>query len=255
MMKKVAILGFGPSALYAITACNELGIYPRVLADKPLLSPAGAFYLHSVPKQWEAWMTPYDIHFVYKGSEEIYIRKQWGSIAYPYDLKTSWGKYSEEIGYKPGDFYNAITQGATFDVQMGRNLILEDLPDLAKEYDKVFCTIPFHSKPFVRIPVITFPAKMHMNTIEYIGTLLPEFVRESSLFGTVYIEFPEKCKPYVSATEKLVHVNDISPLAIAGPFDRTEDGVVFIGRNARYDRNELAHHAYERVLNELRGSV
>jgi hypothetical protein len=254
-MKKVAILGFGPSALYAIAACNELGIFPRVMTDKPMLSPAGAFYLHWVPDRYKEWITPYDIHFEYKGSEEIYIRKQWGQVAYPYDIKTSWGKYTEEVGYKPEDLYNIVQAICTFDVQTGTNICLAELADLARRYDKVFCTIPFHNDKFVQIPVITFPARMNMNRIEYIGTLLPEFVRESSLFGTVYLEYPEGYKPYVATGEKLVYINDISPLSIAGPFDRTEEGVVFLGRNARYDRKELAHHAYERTLDELRRIV
>ncbi len=262
-MKKVAILGFGPSALYAIAACNAVGIEPLVITDRPVTSPVGAFYLHWVPEFYAKLMSQYRIEYTYHGCEKVYLEKQWGKDAI--DVNSSWGKYANEVGYNPSEFTELIAHKSKFVYRTGVKVMCSDLYDLSKQYDKVFCTIPFHFIPFDRVPVAIISTNFisPINSIDYYGEDKTLEVRRSILFGKICAELAigiarnentdEQKKTYMS--REVIYLNDISPLSVFGPFDSTEDGVVFIGRNARYDRNELAHNAYERVLNELRGII
>jgi hypothetical protein len=248
-MKKVAILGFGPSALFATIACNERDIVPDIFSTERAINVAGAFYLHMVPAYCDDWsLKKYEIRYAYEGIEQKYLQKQWGN---PFG-ESSWGKHKIELGYNPREvsakFYERCRYSEIFNP-----IDLKTIQILANKYDIIFCSIVVHNRTFKIIPISVEPSKVAtINTIIYDG-YSSDVVRISHLFGFTYTEYVDNS--YVSAhiqEAPIFHVRDIPPQAERGFTLSVPDNVFFIGRNARYDKNELAHDAYGRVRDELR---
>jgi hypothetical protein len=247
-MKKVAILGFGPSSLFAIVACNEMDIIPVVITDRPATCPVGAFYYHKIPPSFEPMVRKDEIKFTYIGNEAAYLQKQWGD---PF-VYSSWGRYNLEYGYNPQDFYTAVSRECTFILETDNIIVPESLPELSRIYSKIFCSVVMHTRHFASIPVSMEITQGSENKIEYNGNAEDLAVRTSDLFGIRYVEYPPNRDIQGGI---LTYIKDISPLSKPGINIDIPANITMIGRNAMFRRDELAHNAYERVLDELRRSI
>lgn len=279
MTKRVAIVGYGASAMYAVLACNDKGIIPTVYA-RTLTIPKGAFWLYSLPVEVGRKFINHKIRIASIGKREVYISKQWNIEDLPKTYKSSFPE-KEEIrtnGYDPSTVIPYILSDSKRCrvERINRNFGDQDLQLLSKPYDFVFHSFPssklrsMFSEYIEKRKVITIPSKDAItsgyinsleNTVLYDGTYGNIFVRKSFLFDTVYLELGNyECKPLVEhildsiPNSSLSFFPDIKPNSVPNyPYHvQGRHGVIIpIGRGATFNRSELSHDTYAKVINYL----
>jgi hypothetical protein len=251
MPSKVAIMGFGPSAIYAIMACNSADVIPDVIANGPTISAAGAFYYHWLPNgARDAVGTTERIHYKYAGTAAEYVRKQWGDST----LASSFGKYEDIVlGFSPAKVFDAVCKVHTFKPILHKGVKISDEVVLFSciNYDIVLCTFALkelreiNRHIFMRRPVTIEDCSESDNIIEYNGLVGDTWCRRSQLFGKLYTEYI-KFTDIPSGTT-ITTVPDLDPRIPAISMPNLPDNLFFVGRHAQLDRTLLAHDAYARV--------
>jgi len=249
---KIAILGFGPSAMFSIMACNTNGITPVVYGEQPLRIPSGAFYYHWLPLYYARKVQSYLIAYFHKGTEDIYLQKQWGTSEY----ESSFGKYSQESGYSPVEVYEVFRANAAYEhVPVKNKFTTDDVFAKCNEYDIVICTFPLKEiydriKKVRRVvQVINYPRPTE-NRIMYSGDPADEWIRISELFGYTYVEYASAEGPSIYSGF-MTQIIDLYPNQWYQEMIKP-DNLHFMGRYAELNRRRLAHEAYamtEEILN------
>ena len=252
---RVAILGFGPSALFSILACNDYGISPTVMAygfEEPAV--VGCFFYHWVPT-WISEMVGTSLISVFTyGNEKTYIRKQWGEMS---GITSSFNKYTGKIlGYNPSAVNKSIIDICHFE----KVKIFKEggfyLSDVCNKFDYVIQTFPtefsYNTRPpLVHIPVSVQESSDPSNFIVYSGLEGDKWVRTSNLFGNRFTEYPPN---FAVSSGDVVVIKDMYPNV--EPYQRCGDdphNLYLVGRFAQWKRTMLAHEAYGRVQNILKG--
>lgn len=260
---KVAILGSGPAAAYAVMACREEGIVPTVISDRsPQTDQVGAFFLHWLPP----WLVDYagnaavTVLVQARGTAECYTAKQWGRVvpsSFPAaPRKEVWYNSAvlgevwkvQEVGLAPGRFDDA------------------DLLRLGGEYDFVFHTFSAEAvrggaRRLIWFPVLTFrsgPQAGDMGMVMYNGEPKDRWVRMTRAFGRVSIEYPRDQAELamredpVCAEMEYNKLRDIHPDTLPlNPWERIAGNVIPIGRFATWNRKALSHDSYNTVKEVL----
>ena len=249
----VAILGFGPSSMYAIMACNDLGIKPEVICIGQPKYPAGTFYLHWLPKSVRRFISEEEIVYRYMGTEDQYLINQYGTKNAG---KSSFGRYSDCLfvpGYDPQRVMAFVEEKLSYSV-VAIPSRLEDweVAILCEKYSKVFCSFALEGAihrydPFMLIPVVAEKNDLEHNVIVYNGTTDHDWVRKSYLFGMCYTEYASGNVP---TSGNLVTVIDLKP-HVTGSISSGLENLTLIGRLACMDRKVLAHDAYQKVYGVL----
>lgn len=263
---KVAVLGTGPSAAFAVLACRNSNVTPTVYSSFGTLptfqGPAGAFYFHKVPGAPVESNYYEHLTIIGVGGKDEYFKKQWGYIGestFPAEPYTDYGfdpKYALRYMWERQD----ISKHEPFTD--------ESVAVLARDFDYVFQTFPTDkSRNELGKYKVTFPATVvdvHStvmlendlfitpNTIIYDGLPQHSFVRASSLFGKLTREYPIGTK--LNTRETVVTVPDLRPEC--PEWDRKDvpaSNVFLLGRWAVWSRHMLSHQAYFDAWEVLNG--
>ena len=223
MTKSVAIVGFGPSAMYSIIACNELGIYPTVYSYNFNIQP-GAFWLKWLPESVAPEFNQFDVTIKSIGTREEYIRKQWGSD-YPKNYKSSFPDVEFiEKAYDPSDVMLRVFSEAIFNTVVLTEIYLDsDLITLGSSHDFVFHTFPSYSnlKAFkedgviIKVPTVSYDFETPKSMVVYNGLTVTPVVRTSFLYGRKMLELSSTSNiPYIreSTEAKFSSFFDIAPV-------------------------------------------
>ena len=260
---KVAILGAGPSAAYAASACDALKVESQVISvsPPPMLYP-GAFWPRMNPLEKD--MPLYNIYVSRAGSVIQYLRKQWGMVDEDWLLTTSFPKEASiELGLSPYELFPEIwkTREILYVPQM---LSDETIAEMAITYDTIFMTFPtqrskkIFGHELVPHPIISYKIKdfTTSNYCVYDGQDHDEMVRLSSLFGFIHNEYSSKFTPSkeLIGPGTVTWVKDLHPDTPEWDLEDTpSDNVFLIGRHAQWSRKKLAHHAFDDVIAILDG--
>jgi len=246
-MKKIAILGLGPSGMFSVMACNDKGYKPVVISTGSLRSPAGAFYFHWIPPQYARKVPQEVITYSYIGTNQIYLQKQWGDSIQG-QVSSSFGKYDMELGYSPWRTVQVFQDTAAFDYVAREPLSTEEVFELCKVNDLVVCTFPLGA---LMADLFTVPRPVTIqqgsptaqNLIVYNGTWEEKWVRRSHLFGRIYTEYCH-LEDVAGSPYQVITIRDIHPQLAPANLEGIPDNLHFSGRNAELNRKRLAHEAY-----------
>jgi hypothetical protein len=259
-MRKIAIVGGGPSAVFAIMACKDLGIKPDVFAPG-LGNNLGAFWFHWVPPVWEKFTLKVPIKIKFVGDREGYIKKQWEGYDIPNSYVSSFPEEEKEVfGFNPLRLTKDLNESDFFNLnRIDRNLSKDDLLRLGNEYDLVFHSFPTmqaaqeNSDLIFSLPILIETSTDPLNYYtEYDGLLLNKVSRRSNLWGWKFTELrPIKHTDPDNWIEKrgmtVSFVKDLVPFDRSVNFFPLHERIVPIGRLARFDRKALSHDAYNLV--------
>jgi len=252
---RVAILGFGPSALFSILACNDFGISPTVMAYGFEAPPVvGCFFYHWTPTWIEEMVGASRISVMTYGNEKTYIKKQWGDTE---GITSSFNKYTGAvIGYNPHAVNQVIMEIAHFEkVQIFKSGGFY-LSDVCNKYDYVIQTFPTKESYYTRPPLVYIPVSIQSsnepsNFIVYSGIEGDRWVRMSNLFGKRFTEYPPN---FIVPSGDVIVIKDMYPnVAEYQRYENDLHNLHMVGRFAQWKRTMLSHEAYGRVQNILKG--
>jgi hypothetical protein len=267
-LKRVTIIGGGPSAVYAIVACNDYGIVPTVLSSGINLNP-GAMWLHSIPERFAEGSKQERIVVTRVGERENYIKKQWGE--FPRGYKSSFPEYEHvEYGYNPQHTIPYILSKCDFEHFPCGNLTDKEIITRSKQAELVFHSFPSelgrkhlgYMMAKIPVSVSTYDVKQG-NRVIYNGREKDMVVRVSYLFGkksTEYSAHYMDSKDLDAKTNKfskhdnVVYIDDLKPTNLTYTVPYLAYNIIPIGRLGRFDRTVLAHDTYylvEEILREL----
>lgn len=259
---KVAIVGSGASAAFAVWACQDVGVTPLVISDKaPSVQSSGAFFLHWLPESVRAYFPQLNVLISSQGSAEGYTRKQWGRVipsSFPKEQRTEKWYSSEAINWLWEHFYVNVNPGKLSD---------ESLLKLGQEHDWVFHTFPSEqsqrSRALVKFPVIDFTSPEPFNqqasrngldgSIVYNGIEDQPWTRSTLAFGRCSTEYARvfNGKEFDSAKIaepfgfKVNWLRDIPPeIERVRPEEHLATNIIPLGRFAEWDRRLLSHQSY-----------
>ena len=258
-MKKlrVAILGTGPSAAYAIKACDACKVDSEVISSTspPIFYP-GAFWPRSNPLEKD--MPLYNVYISSVGTAEKYLEKQWGEIQPEWLEETSFPKESTiELALNPYELFGEIWEYRN--IYLSGPLSDDRIALMASEYDVIFMTFPTQKSTklrednLVKFPIVSYKSnETHLGRYcIYDGESHDNMVRMSSLFGFIHCEYGKDYIPRVELIEsgKVTWARDLAPDTPEwDPEDTPAENVHLIGRHAQWSRKKLAHHAFDDVI-------
>lgn len=256
---KVAILGSGPSAAFAVLACRSRGIEPEVISQNDgHADQSGAFFLHWLPEEFVAQnnVVPIEVEFVPLGTAEGYSTKQWGAViptSFPSHPRTEKMYSSVEL----------MRVWYTLQVKIAK-LAKGDIEKACQVYDLVFHTFPINvgDRRTVHFPVMDTRCHLKSSRILYNGTS-DRWIRCTTAFGRMSFEYPVASinpllEPAPIASHKFERhlLRDIPPgTEPMRAEERAFRNLIPIGRFATMDRKVLSHHAFGTVLSQLEGGA
>jgi hypothetical protein len=249
-MKKVTILGCGPSGLLAAAAYASEGWDVTILSKKQQSLIGGAQYLHRHIPEVTKDEPEGEATYLKIGTRDGYAEKVYGTASAPvswdlydagtYDIWSLRGIYS-----RLWEMFEDRIRHVSLDHEMirslvGTGLIVSSIP--ANHLCQARHDFRFQSVWILQQP--TREASMPENLIEYNGD--PDFLhyRRSRIFGVEGWEFAH---PSAAEFDGVVHVRK--------PISTNCDclgGIQRVGRYGRWEKSQLAHHAYEQSLEVAR---
>lgn len=250
-MHKIAVLGFGPTAVFVAKAAWDMGCKVEIYTDQQKPMPPGSTWLHWLPEDVSHQFTPIQIYVVGKGTSEQYTKRQWGQVCpSSFPTKPAW-----EVGYDPTKVLDKLLPvECNVNLQPYR-MSDADVKDLSMAFDLVFQTFPTRESREQQPQLLSFVAAARFGTedptknyVVYNGTKDGIVVREASLFGHHYMEFPKgmteaEIKEYNHLVGyHTVTLRDLDPRT--KPWQSNDPKIKLVGRWAMWDRKFLAHDAY-----------
>lgn len=259
----VLILGSGPSAAYAVLACQDAGVSCEVMSNRPPnVDQAGAFFLHWLPERLAAPVTRVQVWGT--GTREGYLMKQWGPEWV--DVPTSFPEAERVEAWHSSLALLPVWEGVPF--RLCGKVHDSQLIFCSSTYRAVFHTFSSTMAGMKR-KLVMFPTLSRQqgevkdygtNMVIYNGDLAEPHIRTTIAWGRLSIEFPRGTEQKVikeyqasfTAPPELVMLRDINPLTKpVTPAEWVAPNVVPLGRFATWDRRMLSHHAYQRVRDVL----
>lgn len=254
-MKRVGVLGCGPSGLIAAYVCEQLGMEIRIWSRKQRSFIAGAQYLHEPVLGIQRMSGPDALLRVEKkGTREGYARKVYGDPLAP----VSWDQYQHSK-------YPAWNLRKTYDRLWSRfcdRIVDTDLNGLALED-----LIAENSSTILWVNTIPLPAlcvesshrffsqKVHIlqrrqssrdSFIIYDGRPASPYYRMSVIFGHLSVEWPgsaeKPCREAVTIKKPLTSECDCWA-------ERSE--VLLQGRYGAWNKNMLTNHVARNVAKRV----
>lgn len=270
---RVAILGFGATGAFAAKAAYDAGADVTIITMSHGISvPPGSFWLHWIPTDVQHKYKPYFIQIESIGTEQEYFRKQWG-------VEKTKGRTSSfphqqmfEVGYNPADILETLVP---FEVE--KQVVLKPLTTFAiniicDDYDKVFQTFPMQKHISEQPALVPYMAAAGIgkadpskNLVVYHGDEHNIIVREATLFGNHYLEFPKGMVGDdfdINIAQLLMTINGMQDYQWITLKDLALDTqpvqqdpankIQLIGRFAEWNRKRLSHETYEQVFKIVR---
>lgn len=253
LVQRVAILGGGPSAAFALQACRDRNVAPEVFANEHT-QPRGAFYVHWVPEtvsRRSRYKLP--VYWLGMGSAGRYVEKMWGekllSSSFPEEPRV-------EQGYHP----SILTElWGLYPLRPTTSLRDRDIRAMSPRYDLVVQTFPSEEGTRRRPNRATsFPIwwkeipESPFLMLWYNGGE-GAWVRQTMGCGIWSIEFPtsyELDMEIAASGWTIAQGRDLKHFT--RPYTTgLASNVLLVGRYARWDRKFLAHHTYQLVLDAI----
>lgn len=249
MTLRVAILGCGPSGLLAAEGVRQWGFNPTIISRPEPSRIGGAQYLHRAipevtPSQAEGVVIFQKVGTACGYSKKLYDRK----------THTSWDEF--DVGphrvWNMQSAYNLLWGRFSFNISP-MNIRPENVLALTQIFDAVFSTIPLkvlcqknHSfiDKAVYISEGASEIERNENKIIWNGLEATRWYRQSNIFGHAYTEWP-----YDPGDRKVVRIRK----PIKTDCD-CQPGLLKLGRYGEWRKGVLSHHAYEGVVETLRGA-
>ena len=270
----VLILGSGASAGYAYRACRDAGILPRVMSSEMPDRTRGAFWLRWLPDSVRSEVPKWKIVIEAVGTQEVYLKKQWGERYEP-GMDSSFPSRATALQvYNPTLGSKALWEDAQ--IEFCDLLTDEDILELARGYDLVIQTFSpsfaYTYKPSLGVVWVTsipvyYNSSDSVGSCIYDGTLTTPWIRRTEAWGEFNLEFG-------SEDEARAKRFPLDNLKSSGQLAYTDIGIrsypnlapgttplepgclggniLLTGRFALWDKRELSHYSYARVMNELR---
>lgn len=271
-MKRVAILGIGPSALMAAYAASFFGAFVSIFTRGDEGSPTkskigGAQFLHLPLPGINHDVPDAEIRYLTSGSTDGYREKVYGEE--PVDFVSMSHVVDRTV-------VPAWSLSATYDL-LWEQMVVPERVNIATitpvwlheliesgNFDLIVSTVPrmavclahaglvdgrphaFVSQP-VRIMNRSTIEELPDNTMVYDGTRNVSWYRTSKIFGTGATEWSESAPDRLPYEEEIVKIR--KPL-------RTDcscfsDHVLFTGRFGEWRKGVLTHHSFQNVYKEL----
>lgn len=244
---KVAIVGGGLVGRIAAWGVMQVGHCPVIydqMYDKIAKTPRGFVYEHS---DLDLPLTPQKVWVTYQGTAEEYAKKVYNGVLTGDEV--SFGKwFYTDQAYDPGDvlnWLNGLQHGMV--VERGFEDMAEIL-ELRETHDRVIFTLPLNrfvkgNFPSVRGSVGAWkvdPGEVLQNHCVYNSNPDIPWYRSGAMFGWAFREFS---KPIIN------HQPIVKVMPGDGPPEH--ENVLFTGRFGRWDKGELSHLTYDRVIKWL----
>jgi hypothetical protein len=245
-MKTVAVIGCGPAGVLAAYAALQEGAEVTVWSPPGVgKSPIhGAQYIHGEVVGLPESAEPFYVRYRYVGTEEGYRQKIYGDSV-PTN-GTSWGMFRpKELAWPMGAVYDYLWNVVELNAAVGyRVLTGVDLLRMVEEYDYVLNTAPLNKLTggtFTMEEVYALPKNMLRvpeNEIWYLGDEDRAY-RASNIAGHPSTEYPTR--------EAVPAWNRAKATRVIKPLDCQVElpGVYRLGRYGKWQKGQLAHHAYE----------
>jgi hypothetical protein len=259
MSKSVAILGGGPVAAFTARACLDNGIAPEVFTKEVSTGSSGAFWFYGVPEAVSREVQYTEVIVRYLGQADVYAKKVYGR-AVPCSFPDFNGRSIR--AYDPKLVLPLLWKGIpgvkfvpmTFESDGG-------IESVASGYDLVFQTFPTFAA------LATEPRRKMFKVLEWPGTAgsgenyvlyngltsrvpMEDWYRHSVLFGNTYLECSAAYRDPSGAKATIQFKLDPSSFPwYAAP----AKNIVLIGRYATWQKNMLAHEAYQQAFSVISG--
>jgi len=261
-MTRVAIIGAGPTAAFVAKACIDFGAYTTLYAHGDIGKiPPGAFYFHWLPPELAKKHIPIQILVQGKGTAENYVKLQWGtnfvSTENSFPPQPRW-----EPAYNPSEVFSDLLSPKCVVQYIEFPFTDVNVEYLTTVYDLIFQTFPTQASKEKQPPLIPYYMGVRYGTedentpyISYNGTGRDIVVREASLFGNLFLEFPknvgeEFIKSNMDVTGfRLVELKDMHP--DTKPWISDNPKIKFMGRWAEWSTHRLTHEAYALTIAAL----
>lgn len=256
--KRVAVLGCGPSGLFASHALTQNGWDVSIFSNRRKSEMYGAQYLHApIPGLSDPSVEPIMVDYVLRGEADNYRRKIYGTRPIKVSVETlekqhpawdirqayneGWAQYADliENHWITGESIHQVRNSGQF------NLLVSTIPR-----DRICLKPEIHKFVSEQVWAIgdapergTFcPVEVEPATVVCDGTFDVGWYRASNIYGYKTAEWPGRSKPplpdVASVTKPLYH--DCSCHAP----QRGLAGFVALGRYGQWAKGVLSHHAY-----------
>lgn len=243
-MKRVTILGCGPSGLLAAHAFALKGWEVNIISRKIPSKIGGAQYIHRAIPFITGTRPDGLVSYVKVGTRDGYAEKVYGDTR----AEVSWDLYDGNVPIwnmrrvysKLWDLYEAsIEPGEASPAMVAdlsrKGLVVSSIPLVA------LCITPerheFTRQPVFIVQMNTNAGGMPEHVILYDGIPEHQHYRYSRIFGVESWEF---AMPSASEIEGVVHIQKpISTTCDCHPL------VVKVGRYGKWEKSQLAHNAFE----------
>jgi hypothetical protein len=269
--RRAAVLGCGPSGLFATHALKQNGWDVTVFSNKRKSDMFGAQYLHEpIPGLTDPSAYPIGIDYRLVGTADGYRKKIYGPNPIKVSVETLAGKHPAwdiRAAYdKAWDLYSGLIQQQT--VTPGFLGVLQWSPDpdpigpmpiQGWNFDTVVSTIPldricyspdthqFHSTSIWAIGDapergVSCPVRVDPATVICDGTDEHGWYRASNVYGYATAEWPEKSKPPLPGVASVMKPLYSTCTCYVGKGMGYR--FVRLGRYGQWAKGVLSHHAY-----------
>lgn len=248
VLKKVTVLGAGPSGLMAAHAAETAGYPVQILSQRKKSPIGGAQYVHTQIPDLTDKEPDGEVTFEYRGSRAGYAHK----VYLDPQADVSWGSFAGKVLiWNMRKVYNELWDRFEQRVEH-RTLLAQDIIHLQDPDALVISTVPrpvlcwkpaFHVFKSQQVWIGYVQGPPQDNTIIYNG--LPEvpWYRHSNLFSWESTEYPAEYMRQLIAKEPVQH--DLIP--VQKPLKSNCDclpGIAKMGRYGKWKKGVLTHHVY-----------
>lgn len=244
LIKKVVVLGSGPSGLMAAHAADQAGYPVEIFSVKEKSRIGGAQYVHTQIPDLTDIDPDGEVVFEYRGSRAGYARKVYGDPG----ADVSWGMYTGTVPiWNMRRVYNELWDRFESRI-INRVLLPTDVVQLQSPSVVVVSTIPRaslcwkpqeHTFASQQVWIRYFQSQPRSNKIIYNGLTDVPWYRRSYLFSWESEEYPNEFINTAPEWHDLIPVNK--------PLSSNCDclgGVAKLGRYGQWKKGVLTHQVY-----------
>lgn len=263
---KVAVLGSGPSGMFAAHAAVQSGVDEVVIFDRQpdiARKTSGVFYIHDSCDLLLEGHTINQCVLGALGQSEQTVARKYGIKVYGKPIekvsivdvlknRSTYGYNSQQAMDRLWDLYKD-----NIEIQSFENY--DEIADLlTKGFDKVISTIPAPNlfpglifnfeKAWMRVG----KAPINESFIFYSVSPVHKWYRASALFGTFVQEFPWSIPKKEKDGYQIFDIMKVIDIDNGGQLPEHPD-ILFAGRFGAWAKKELTHDVYYKTLEWLKG--
>lgn len=262
-MAKIAILGAGPSGLFAAHACAQYGHSITIFDKNPSSTRqnAGVFYIHA---NCDLLLDEEEIKQIVLGTlgkSEEEIAKEYGQKVYKQNIpKVSILEALHRptiVGYNAVQAINRLWYLYEEFIKITEIKGFNDISLLLNKFDKIISTIPAqilfpnHNYEFVTAWLSFNQAPLEEQSyVFYSISPTHSWYRMSSIFDSFVTEYPGHYYNEIDNFESFIKIKKV--IKVTPELPKIEN-LFLVGRYGAWDKSCLSHDAYYRTLDWLKG--